>query len=178
MRGKEEVFGADSGEALIARYPSFIKEDIRSVSFLPGKMEHDNPILMRENPGYRGTILAMPQYERERLLDGNWNAKPTAGKIFNRLWFRSRLKAIPTDVVQWVRSWDKAGSESRGKFTAGCLIGKRQNGRTVIADMVRGQWSAFNREERIKQTADADRRTFGGLVTIVVEREGGSGGGE
>jgi predicted phage terminase large subunit-like protein len=76
-----------------------------------------------------------------------------------------------------VRYWDKAGTEAGGKFSAGALVGKRSNGRFLIANMVRGQWSAMTRENVIKQTALIDRQACGNL-SIWAEQEPGSGGKE
>lgn len=78
------------------------------------------------------------------------------------------------DVVSSVRYWDKAGTKGDGKFTAGVLIHKMKNGRFLIADVVRGQWAAPEREARIRMMAAID----GKKVYIVTEQEPGSGGKE
>jgi predicted phage terminase large subunit-like protein len=49
--------------------------------------------------------------------------------------------------------------------------------RFYVVDVVRGQWSAMKREERLRETAVLDRATYG-QVTIWVEQEPGSGGKE
>jgi predicted phage terminase large subunit-like protein len=121
-------------------------------------------------------LMALPLIERERLLMGNWKIRPTAGKVFNRAWF-GLLKTLPTDVVEWTRYWDKAGTEDGGAFSAGVLMGKRENGRFVIADVVRGQWSSMNRENVITQVTCLDHERHGN-VDIWVEQEPGSGGKE
>jgi predicted phage terminase large subunit-like protein len=48
----------------------------------------------------------------------------------------------------------------------------------VIGDVTRGRWSALERERIIKQTAEADRATYGWRVKIYVEQEPGSAGKE
>jgi len=120
--------------------------------------------------------MALPLVDRERLLGGNWKIKPTAGLVFDRAWFKSIIGAIPTDVVQRVRYWDKAGTQGGGKYCAGDLMGRRTSGRIVVADVIRGQWSAHNRATVIKQTAEADAKR--GSVSTWVEQEPGSGGKE
>lgn len=81
--------------------------------------------------------------------------------------------AVPK-VKRWVRYWDKAGTEGGGAHTAGVLMGLLEDGRVIVADVERGQWTAMNREKRIKLTADID-----GLATeIWIEQEPGSGGKE
>jgi len=84
------------------------------------------------------------------------------------------------DIEQIVRYWDKAGTEakkgaSRGPaYTVGLKMVKLKSGRYVITDVARGQWSTEDREDKIKQTAQAD-----GLDTVIgIEQEPGSGGKE
>jgi len=99
---------------------------------------------------------------------------PPGGEMFKREWFKP-AEALPADC-SFVRYWDKAGTEGGGAFTAGVLMG-RSGGVYYVADVVRGQWSAGNREAKIKETAAADRRKFG-HVSVWVEQEPGSGGKE
>lgn len=88
------------------------------------------------------------------------------------------IDAIPSNevnsIVASVRYWDKAGTQDGGKCTAGVLMHKMGDGRQIISDVVRGQWGADRRENRIKQTAAID----GIDVKIWVEQEPGSGGKE
>jgi len=108
-----------------------------------------------------------------------WNAEyqsvPRApeGNRFKRAWFEI-VNAVPAGARR-VRYWDKAGSEGKGKFTAGVLIAAGL-GRFYIEDVVRGQWSALGRETVIKQTAQLDQAR--GHVEIWHEQEPGSGGKE
>lgn len=182
VRIQDTIYWGDTREQLIismARmFPDLAPEDIlpKSFTFIGGRLS-ENQILLQKNPEYRGSLLALPQHERDRLLGGNWKSKPSAGKVFNRAWFTSILSAIPEDVTHWVRYWDKAGTEDGGKFSAGVLMGKRKNGRMLLANVQRGQWSANNRETVIKQTARADREA-GYDPDIWVEQEPGSGGKE
>lgn len=173
VRISEEMHWGDSRDELVAEFPD---SQPKSLTFVPAKLE-DNPALERNDPDYRAWLMAQPLVERERLLGGNWKIKATAGLIFNRAWFKTTLKALPTDVSQWIRYWDKAGTQDGGKYSAGVLMGKRDGGRFVIADVVRGQWSAGNRETVILQTAKADRAA-NRTVDIWVEQEPGSGGKE
>jgi predicted phage terminase large subunit-like protein len=95
----------------------------------------------------------------------------------------------PRDIVDSVRYWDKAGTEDGGAYTCGMLMYKLRDGSYLIADVVRGQWSAMKREQFILQTAQLDERDrFAGvkpglgankpMVRIFVEQEPGSGGKE
>jgi len=84
-------------------------------------------------------------------------------------------RPAPGAIKASVRFWDKAGSTTKdAAYTAGVLMHLLTDGSYVVSDVVRGQWSALEREQRIKQTADADGRA----VTVWVEQEPGSGGKE
>lgn len=169
----------DSREELIARFPEVPLADLqpKSVTFIPGSLD-ENKILMSLDPSYRANLLAQDPVTRERLLKGNWKIKATAGKVFNRTWFKTILNDIPGAVVFWIRYWDKAGTEEDGAYSAGVLIGIYPNKQVVIADVVRGRWSAGGREAVILQTTRSDQKRFGDRYAVWVEAEPGSGGKE
>jgi predicted phage terminase large subunit-like protein len=100
--------------------------------------------------------------------------RPLEGNRFKRHWFK-KVGAVPMNA-QFVRYWDKAGTEGAGAFTAGVLLA-RHEGFTYIVDVIRGQWAAHEREATIKETAEQDRERFG-YVKNFVEQEPGSGGKE
>lgn len=111
-----------------------------------------------------------------------WNAEyqgsPTApeGNRFKRHWFEI-VNAVAVEADR-VRYWDKAGTEDGGMFTAGALIARTSPGLYFVEDVVRGQWSALEREQIIKQTAEFDAHRYANRVQIWVEQEPGSGGKE
>jgi predicted phage terminase large subunit-like protein len=78
----------------------------------------------------------------------------------------------PVNYTQTVRYWDKAGSVDSGAYTVGLKLLKLKNNQYIIVDVVRGQWSAEQRERIILQTAHAD----GEECIIYHEQEPGSGG--
>jgi predicted phage terminase large subunit-like protein len=168
IRYNEELLWADSREELLALHPEMPP---KSLTFIPAKLS-DNQILMATDPGYLANLLAMPLVERERLLGGNWKIKPSAGKVFNRDWFKI-VEAAPVGLSQ-CRYWDKAGTEGEGAFTAGVLMGRDIEGRYFVLDVIRDQWSSGRRNEVIRQTAQLD----GYGVEVWVEQEPGSGGKE
>jgi predicted phage terminase large subunit-like protein len=102
------------------------------------------------------------------------------GNRIKREWLSRIQRARPMDVVGRVRYWDKAGTSGSGAWTAGVLIVKGRDGKTYIEDVVRGQWSALERENVMKQTATLDAQAYGGAsaVHIYIEQEPGSGGKE
>lgn len=102
------------------------------------------------------------------------NPSPQEGELFKVEQFEI-IGAIPSNVTQWVRYWDKAGTEDgQGARTAGVKVGKCSDGKYIIADVVSGRWGAPEREKIIKQTAMID----GASVVIWQEQEPGSGGKE
>jgi len=109
-----------------------------------------------------------------------WNAlyqgkpSPDEGELFKVANIKI-LKAIPTNVIRWVRYWDKAGTEGgKGAQTAGALVGITSANEVILADVISGRWAAPEREKIIKQTAELD----GKKVHVWVEQEPGSGGKE
>lgn len=98
---------------------------------------------------------------------------PREGGFFQRNWFPI-VSALPAGC-RFVRYWDKAGTAGGGAYTAGVLIARSPDNRYFIADVVRGQWSAAERELAIVQTAHLDKG-LSDNVTIWVEQEPGSGG--
>lgn len=82
-------------------------------------------------------------------------------------------------VRKSVRYWDKAGTEDDGAHTAGVLMHVMEDGTYVVEHVVRGQWAALQREERIKFWAQHDRdHCAAGTYEVGVEQEPGSGGKE
>ncbi len=99
------------------------------------------------------------------------------GYLFKRHWFEL-VDAAPAKATR-VRYWDKAGTEQGGSYTAGVLMARTEDGLYVIEDVVRGQWSALQRELVIEQTTLLDAHKYGTTgVHIWLEQEPGSGGKE
>jgi predicted phage terminase large subunit-like protein len=174
VRIDDELVWADSEEELLEAHPD---DNPMSVTFVPGSI-YENTELMEKDPGYLAKLKALPLTQRERLLGGNWNVRPGAGRVFNRAWFEI-VKAAPRgEGVRVVRYWDKSGTEEakanpKGAHTSGCRMCEL-DGVFYVEDVVRGQWSAGQREKVIRQTAEADTRR----VKVWAEQEPGSGGKE
>jgi predicted phage terminase large subunit-like protein len=78
-----------------------------------------------------------------------------------------------------VRYWDKAGTVSDdAAYSCGVLMHKMKDGRFVVEHVVRGRWSALDRENVIKEWARRDREMLKSPYEIGVEQEPGSGGKE
>jgi predicted phage terminase large subunit-like protein len=165
------------------------KKNIKHIS-LPGEIrnykEQVKPIILSKK--YKNELLDPKRMSWEVLKDleldlgqygyaGQIGQKPTppGGGMFKTAHFQM-ISRMPShhDQVQVVRYWDKAGSEGKGAFTVGVKIVKMANGRFIVEDVKRGQWSTEQREQIIRQTAEAD----GGTTEIGIEQEPGSGGKE
>ena len=93
-----------------------------------------------------------------------------------------KLRVIPQfdrqKVLSTVRYIDKAASTTEGAaFTAGVRMHSMSDGTFVISHVFRGQWSALEREEKIKEWVEVDAGEFDGYE-VHVEQEPGSGGKE
>ncbi len=137
-----------------------------------------------------GEPLAPHRFSKEALLELQrdvggmaWGAEyqgvPRApeGNRFKRKWFEENIVGAAPRQAKRVRYWDKAGTKDGGAYTAGVLLAETDEF-TYIEDVVRGQWSAAERERIIKDTAEADAARYNNEVKIYVEQEPGSGGKE
>jgi predicted phage terminase large subunit-like protein len=96
--------------------------------------------------------------------------------MLQRGWFEI-VPASPAQA-QRIRYWDKAGTAGGdGARSAGVLMARAGTGPFYIEDVIAGRWGATEREEVIKQTAEADRQRVG-RVGVWTEQEPGSGGKE
>lgn len=165
-RINEEIVWGDSPEEVVkhaeeADYDVTItKDDIKSVSFVLSTI-FDNQVLMKADPGYMANLKALSVVERERLLYGNWKIKPAAGLYFPRSAIPELLAEVPSDVTKWVRGWDLAATDTDEggdpAYTASVLIGKRRNGKYVIADATNNRFKAEKVRAIVKQCAVADK---------------------
>lgn len=147
----------------------------KSFTFIAAKLT-DNKILMSKDPGYLGNLKALSFVERERLLGGNWKIRRAAGLYFKRSEV-TLIDVLPTDIINWVRHWDLAATEANinnpnPDYTAGVLIGKRRNGRYVVADVIQVRQRSSVIRKLIKKTAEND----GFKVRISLPQDPGQAG--
>lgn len=179
----ETLYWADTKEELWERFD--LKTEVeraepRSVTFIMSLLT-DNKALMEVNPSYISNLKALPEVERERLLNGNWKIKAAAGMFFKRSQLGDVLPTIPLGVNQWVRCWDLAATEKTSNgdpaYTAGVLIGKQPNGRYIVADVINRQMAAVDVRKTILMTAAADREKYG-RVRVRLPKDPGQAGKE
>jgi len=161
IRYQGELVWGDSPEELIERYgrpdlPAHHAEQTvqpKSLTFIPAKLS-DNPTLLRYDPSYRANLLALPEVEKQRLADGNWNAKVLAG-LFFKVGMIEIVPALPASLY-YCRAWDLAATDGAGDWTVGAKMGTDSEGIFYIADIQRGQWECSYRDRLMKQIAVLD----------------------
>lgn len=149
----------------------------KSVTFIASTLQ-DNKILMKNDPSYLANLQALPLVDRERLLYGNWKIKAAAGLMFKRTQV-NMVEEIPNDVILWCRGWDLAATsedeEGNPAYTAGVLIGKRRNGRYIVADVINRRLAASDVRKLILMTAQSDRATYGRVCQRLPQDPGQAG---
>lgn len=159
-RLNNEIVWADTREELVDLIPDVAPEDVNSFTFIPSKLQ-DNPALMKKDPKYLGKLKAQDQVTRKRLLDGNWDIRPSAGLYFQRSWFKEIEERELPDDIQWIRSWDLAATAEednpKADSTAGVKMGKSQStGAYYVYDCNAFLGSPLTVRREIKKTAERD----------------------
>lgn len=76
LRYKGKIIWGDTKRDVAMALPesvrgSFTLGDVKSFTFIPGNLE-GNKILLKDNPGYRGNLLAQSEEDQAQLLGGRW----------------------------------------------------------------------------------------------------------
>lgn len=140
--------------------------------FVPARIA-DNPYL--DSAEYLSSLDQLDAVTRAQLLEGDWDVL-AEGNLFKREHFGAPLAERPAFLTNWVRYWDKAGTDGGGDWSAGVLMG-RAGSTYYVVDVVRGQWSPGDRNAVMKQTAALDAEVCP-RYAIWTEQEPGSGGKE
>ena len=175
IRIDEVIIWGATRQELLDQYPGSLP---KSFTFIPATLK-DNIILNNSDPNYRANLMTLNRVERERLLYGNWKVKPEAGTYFPSVSV-SIIPAVPNDIKSWVRRWDLAATEPSEtnpspSATASVLMGKRNDGRIVIADAINIRKNANVVREVIKSIASQDRSTYSRVVTVIPQDPGQAG---
>lgn len=167
--GGELVWG-DTPEELIEKYgnpdlPNDHEDQVKPISFqgLFGTID-DNPPLKKSNPLYKSNLESLPKLDRERLLHGNWFAKPENSTYFKREDL-VMLDSPPThsEFIKVVRAYDFAGTlphdgNRETDYFASVKMGKLKTGNYVILDVVRTRITFGDWERHIVSNAERDGR--------------------
>jgi len=167
----DETIWSDSKEELEDKYSGCMP---KSLCFISSSI-YDNKILLSSNPEYLANLQALPKFEREQLLHGNWNIRPTAGMFFKKSYFEV-VERIPKGNMTSVRYWDRASTKETGSnnpdYTVGLKLEKTQDGVFYVTDIVRLRESPLGVINAIKNTASQD----GNGVRIGLEQDPGQAG--
>jgi predicted phage terminase large subunit-like protein len=161
-RQGETIVWGDSAEELLAMKPDDVRADEwlpRSVTFIASKLD-DNPALTQVDPLYRASLAAMPLYERELLLKGNWKVKPGKGMRFRRQWFQI-VDTLP-ELGDLKAYYDRAATEPSPQspdpdYTAKVKGGRGPGGILYVTDVKWCRKTAAGVERFIMDEAKADR---------------------
>ena len=144
-----------------------------SRSFVASKIR-DNPHLDADE--YEKSLDELHPYEREMLMDGNWDARPP-GSLFQREWFHV-FDEMPGHVRRRVRFWDLAATEAKKgsdpDWSVGTLYASVFDGPVdfMVEDVERARKPPGPLESWMRQVAETD----GPEVVIHIEQEPGSSG--
>ena len=173
----------DSVQEVVDQNPYEIEpNDVKSFTFISSKLT-DNAALMKENPDYMANLKALDAVNRARLLDGNWDARGTAGMYFP-MSKAKLIDTIPTDLVRVVRAWDLAGTEDKKTnnpeegpaYTAGVLIGKRKGGTIVVIDAINKRLNSSEVRNLVLNTAKLDKAIYKSKYRIRMNQDPGQAG--
>lgn len=157
-------------EELAIEYPD---TPPKSFTFISASI-FDNQKLLKSDPNYLANLHALSRVERERLLHGNWNVRPTGGMYFKREYFEV-VHAVPRKTKK-VRYWDRASTKKTETndpdFTVGLLLEKDQDNILYITNVIRLRESPLGVQNAIKNTASLD----GYATRIGIEQDPGQAG--
>lgn len=161
IRKQGELIWGDSKSELIKRHgrpdleENHEEQTVRpkSLTFIPARLS-DNPTLLTQDPNYRANLFALPEVERQRLAEGNWNARSLSG-LFFKIGKIELVHALPVKL-RYCRAWDLAATDGAGDWTVGAKLGVDNDGVFYIADIQRGQWESSYRDRMIRQTSALD----------------------
>jgi len=166
----EKVIWADSKEELLSVDSTRLP---KSFSFVASTV-YDNKILLERDPGYLSSLKALSRFEREQLLMGNWNVRPSAGMFFQRGYFEV-VDVLPRNCT-FVRYWDRAATKKTENndpdYTVGVKLAKDLNGIFYVCDVVRLQESPLHVQNAIKNTSSQD----GNNCRVGIEQDPGQAG--
>jgi predicted phage terminase large subunit-like protein len=148
-------------------------------------------IAEQDEPHRKAGIPLFPEFKSLEFLEARRRVLTTAGweSIYQQKPIASGGDMFPVErfniiasinrsqVKRSIRYVDKAGTADGGSYTAAALVHEMKDGTTVVEDMIRGQWSALVRDQRIMQAAIADDAVCQ-RYQIWFEQEPGSGGKE
>lgn len=171
-----KVLWAESREALYAQHGAGMIMDPKpgeKANFVPKSFRfvpmtvYDNPILLKNNPGYLANLLAQTRVAQLRFLHGSWTAVVEGSSYFQRTWVP--IVEGPPVHAERVRSWDLAGTvpsevNTDPDYTAGVLMSRGRDGLYYIEHVKRFRKLTDGVLKDIEGTAKEDGLDI--LVTV------------
>lgn len=138
IRKGDEMIWADNREDLPEEMINGKKVGAMSFTFIPAKVT-DNIPLLEANPEYMAQLRALPFYERQLLLDGNWKVRREGGMRYKREWFGEPARP-PQSFVRVLRYWDRASTKPSKQnpdpdWTRGVKLGEDKYGTIWVLDV-------------------------------------------
>lgn len=171
LRIAGDLVWGDTREELIEKYgnpnlPEDHDDQVKPISFqgLFGTID-DNPPLKKSNPLYKSNLESLPTLDRERLLYGNWFARPENSSYFDRKNIIEVTSPPPhTDFVRVVRVYDFAGTlphdgNRSPDYFASVKMGKLKTGDYMILDVTRTRITFGNWVKHIVENSERDGRS-------------------
>jgi len=150
----------------------------------PALAEHDEEFRKKGEPLFPELkSLAFLEQRKRALTEASWESiyqqQPivTGGELFPVERFNIVSSIDRSKIKRSVRYVDKAATVDAGAYTAASLVHDMVDGTTFVEDMLRGQWSANERDRRLMQTATTDKAVCK-RYQLWIEQEPGSGGKE
>lgn len=174
IRIGNDLVWADTREELVKQHGE--KYQPKSFTFISALLQ-DNKILMEKDPGYMSNLLALNRVERERLLLGNWNVRPSAGNFFRKEYFPIIPQITNSHIIQQIRYWDKAATKphegnKNPDWTRGVKLAKLNTGAWVVLHVASLRGTPAEVEALMRRTAQTD----GWECPIGIEQDPGSAG--
>ena len=159
IRDGDALVWGESPAELVEKFGPDVEP--KSLTFIPALVQH-NRILLEQDRNYVSNLKALPLVERQRLLDGNWNVRATAGSYFRREWFGAPLDAPPSDIIARVRFWDRAATEKKPgndpDATVGCLLSKTNQGIYTVEHIIKLYATPHAVDKEMLRCAESDGR--------------------
>jgi predicted phage terminase large subunit-like protein len=148
----------------------------KSFRFIPLTV-YDNPVLLKNNPGYLAGLLAQPRVNQLRYLHGSWTARAEGSGYFRREWIKI-VDRPPINAVSRVRSWDLAASvvsetNKNPDYTAGVKMSRDKLGYYYIEDVERFRKLS---DGVIKSIIDVGHHDGVDSCQVTIPKDPGAGG--
>jgi predicted phage terminase large subunit-like protein len=176
-----KIIWADSREELVdivrEKYGEEAAKKCKPLSFRYIPMTiYDNPILMKNNPGYLANLEGQSRVNQLRYIKGSWSARAEGSGFFRRNWIQF-VDQPPVNPVGRVRSWDLAASvpsetNRDPDWTVGVLMSRDKYGVYYIEDVVRFRKLTDGVLQEIVKAAHSD----GDATKVTIPRDTGAGG--